>query len=80
MLYNEESAPKIHAMIDINDQNEVVEESIAEWCPKIGSLRIESAEIDPNIPDQLSAAEALTFKSDQVDFRPHLHDKATKAW
>ena len=35
MLYHEESVMKIHGTVDMSEQNEVVvEESVAEWCPE----------------------------------------------
>ena len=34
MLYDEENTLKIHGIIDISEQNEVIDESVAEWCPK----------------------------------------------
>ena len=35
MLYDEESTMEIHESVDISEQNEVViEESVAEWCPE----------------------------------------------
>ena len=81
MLYHEESSPKIHAIVDITEQNEVVDESIAEWCPKpeVNALKLE-IEKNKDIPDQLSAAEALSWNSSEVDFRPHLFNPITKEW
>ena len=69
MLYNE--SPKIQAIVDITGQNEVgVEDSFAEWCPNPEeTIQIAKLQLDPDIPDQLCAAEALNFKSEQVDFR-----------
>ena len=82
MLYNEDVAPKIQAEIDISDQNDVVEESLAEWCPEMNAMKLEvgKKEFSDDIPKQLSAAEALNYTSEEVDFRPHLYDKAKDDW
>ena len=85
MLYDDNDL-EIHAIIDVSEQNEVVDESVDEWCPKVevNSINIEvdqeSESVKSNVPDQLSAAEALSWESKSVDFRPHLYNPITKEW
>ena len=83
IIYDEQAPPKIQ--VDFSVQNEVESINVlpAEYSQEgsqvssIQEVQIEDTEeIDWNeVPSSLCAAEATTWVSSDVDFRPHLFDK-----
>ena len=90
MLYCDDSAPKIQAIVDITNQNEIESDDLfVERCPEsseVSGIRVdpeshwkpEKWNISPEIPKQLCAAEAWKYQSEEVDFRPHIYDPLSK--
>ena len=90
MLYDDQKLPEIHTNLSVHQ--EIEDESVVlpvERCqegPEVGSIEAvlkkekvsDKNEINwKEIPTSLCAAEASSWSSDEVDFRPHLLDAAS---
>ena len=80
MLYCDDSAPKIQAIVDITNQNEIESDDLfVERCPEsseVSGIRVdpeshwkpEKWNISPEIPKQLCAAEAWNISLEKWIF------------